>query len=361
MFGFSSSRSDWKLDAVSILAVLGESNIRIHTQTITLSKFCLLPRLVPAPQAFLRESRPRRLPYNEEMTIYMSRGAGKGEMREGLNYIPNILHRPDRLPPYSVTEAKVCVNIHAPQPTVNNFSLLNILAFFSFLLSAGLLVWSGLVRDGVAFVAVLIMSLASTALGYASSWQLKRSREPPTRVPNVDIIVRSRWGAFLIIHCDEHVARQCYFSSEDCVYLMSNRIARAFGGVVGGLLLTAAVILFANCSWTMQVAIAVTYASLNVMYWLVAAFPEKNYWNLSYYQVETLSYTESQTFTSALSRAIKLTKSTSWVRDFNVAPSNEGWSRWLGMAFDNLDDKDWDAEDALRMALSRVPDSHSHV
>ncbi|KAL8987175.1 MAG: hypothetical protein Q9177_003593 [Variospora cf. flavescens] len=79
MFDFPSSRKERRLDIVSILAVLGESNIKIHAQAITASRFCLLPRLFPAPQALLRESRPKRLPYVEEVTVY---GVRTGEKRD---------------------------------------------------------------------------------------------------------------------------------------------------------------------------------------------------------------------------------------------------------------------------------------
>lgn len=88
MFEFPSSRNDWRLDIVSILAVLGESHIKIHAQAITASRLCLLPRLLPNPQALLQQARPKRLPYVEDVTVY---GVRRGSKRDGLNFIPNLI------------------------------------------------------------------------------------------------------------------------------------------------------------------------------------------------------------------------------------------------------------------------------
>ena len=358
MFGFSSSHADWKLDAVSILAVLGESNIRIHAHTITFSKFCLLPRLVPAPQAFLRESRPRRLPLNDQVKVYVN-GAPhypQTPKQDGLNYIPNILHQPDRLPAYSVTEANLGIHWGNKQPAPRNFSPLNLLATIGLLFTVGLLVWSVILRDGVAFVGVLAVSLASSALGYASSWRLKlpaRSARSANRIP-VDVILQTRYGAFVVVHCSWEIAQRLYLSPEECIYRMSNRIARAFGGVIGGLFITTAVIFFANCSWTMQAAIAVAYVSLNIAYWLVAAFPESNHWDLSCYEFQTSSPMMKESWTSAVSQAITLSKSTRWVQNHNIVPDHEVWKQWLKEAADNLGNVSWDPEEALSRILGEV-------
>ncbi|KAK7942679.1 uncharacterized protein PG986_011792 [Apiospora aurea] len=54
--------SGWRLDVVTLLAVIGESSIGDHAQAITASTVCLLPRIIPAPQAFLKPTRPTRMP-----------------------------------------------------------------------------------------------------------------------------------------------------------------------------------------------------------------------------------------------------------------------------------------------------------
>lgn len=45
MLQFSSDRTDWRLDVVSILAILGESNIKLNAHLITSTRLCYLPRL----------------------------------------------------------------------------------------------------------------------------------------------------------------------------------------------------------------------------------------------------------------------------------------------------------------------------
>lgn len=55
-------RRGWRLDIVSLLAVIGESSMADHSQAMTSSWTCLLPRLVPAPQVLLKAIRPGRLP-----------------------------------------------------------------------------------------------------------------------------------------------------------------------------------------------------------------------------------------------------------------------------------------------------------
>jgi len=51
----------WRLDIVSLLAVIGESSMESHAQALTSSWTCILPRIIPAPQALLKATRPSRL------------------------------------------------------------------------------------------------------------------------------------------------------------------------------------------------------------------------------------------------------------------------------------------------------------
>ncbi|RYP60059.1 hypothetical protein DL770_010070 [Monosporascus sp. CRB-9-2] len=87
----------WRLDVVTLLAVIGESSIADHAQTITASMMCLLPRIIPAPQALLKPSRPLRLPeVNAKMT-----GVYSGVTLDTVGFFANILHPLDELQPFS--------------------------------------------------------------------------------------------------------------------------------------------------------------------------------------------------------------------------------------------------------------------
>ena len=344
-----SSRNAWRLDIVSILAVLGESNIKIHAQAITASRFCLLPRLLPAPQALLRETRPKRLPYVEEVTVI---GVQNGSRRDGLNFVPNLIHRIENLPSYAVQtiEIQERPGYENLQITYLTYAPLNLLAMASCLLSIGLMVWSILVQDGVALTGLLLMSFASSALGYASYWRRTLlGRRASRRAFSGDIVLHTRWGAFVCVRCEERVARELYWQPEECRYSSSNRTARLSGGVLGGLMVLVAVVLFANCSsWVMQAAIGTSYAILNVAYWLVTVIPEAWSWDLRCYDVDQAQEPERhRTFMAAIFAVIKFTRSVDWVRENQLVPKSHAWELWLMEAMNHVDDNEWDPEKAL--------------
>ena len=86
MLHFASPRTDWRLDAVSILAILGESNIKLNSHLITSTRLCYLPRLMPAPQGLLDERRMKQLPQEEDVKVA---GVLNGNKAEGLQAIVN--------------------------------------------------------------------------------------------------------------------------------------------------------------------------------------------------------------------------------------------------------------------------------
>ena len=76
-----------QLDIVGFLAILGEGSVLANAQVSTLSKWILLPRLLPAPQALLRPSRPTKLDQEEGyVTSVVS-----GNHRDQLNHIGHIV------------------------------------------------------------------------------------------------------------------------------------------------------------------------------------------------------------------------------------------------------------------------------
>jgi hypothetical protein len=50
-----------QLDIVGFLAILGEGSVLANAQVSSLSKWIFVPRLLPAPQALMRPSRPQKL------------------------------------------------------------------------------------------------------------------------------------------------------------------------------------------------------------------------------------------------------------------------------------------------------------
>jgi hypothetical protein len=58
---FYTTLGNLQLDIVGFLAVLGEGSVLSNAQVSTLSRLVFVPRLLPAPQALLRPTRPQML------------------------------------------------------------------------------------------------------------------------------------------------------------------------------------------------------------------------------------------------------------------------------------------------------------
>lgn len=82
-----SSLDELQLDIVGFLAILGEGSVLANAQVSTLSKWIFLPRLIPAPQALMRPTRPTVLePVPGTVT-----GIYSGNVIDTINHIGNIL------------------------------------------------------------------------------------------------------------------------------------------------------------------------------------------------------------------------------------------------------------------------------
>ncbi|KAK4458020.1 hypothetical protein QBC42DRAFT_28828 [Cladorrhinum samala] len=99
----------WRFDVITLLAIIGESAVQEHVQTITASSLCLLPRIIPAPQALLRPQRPQRLP---EVAAKMV-GVHSGVVLDTVGFFANIIHPLDELRPF---EFKVLEILHKEIP-----------------------------------------------------------------------------------------------------------------------------------------------------------------------------------------------------------------------------------------------------
>ncbi|KAF2100146.1 hypothetical protein NA57DRAFT_38661 [Rhizodiscina lignyota] len=368
MLTFPSPRTQWKLDAVSILAILGEKNIGLNSHLILSSKTCLLPRLLPAPQG-LYADRLDRLP-TEPVKIC---GVFSGNVRESLSYFGQLLHGTGQeLPDFSVREIRLKLKRDKAEFRLRWLAPLNALAVGSSVVTVGLLIWAALIKDGVAVVGIIIMAFTTAVLCLASNWRLKPRLTPRigTNTPPGDVVLRHTKGCFTVVKCDESVARLIYFGPEEIEYLLPNpTISRFLGGIVGGLTLTTAIVMFGNSTWTMQVALSVTYAVLNALYWGVAVLPPKFSWDLSAVEMEERTYdapaadeekdqdtaTRSRTyetmptFTRALFRAIQFSGTTEWVLRSDSCPNTPVWNEWLRQAQEQLEHPTagWDCQQAL--------------
>ncbi|PTB73683.1 hypothetical protein M440DRAFT_1393567 [Trichoderma longibrachiatum ATCC 18648] len=315
---FPNDKPSWRLDVVTLLAVIGESAIAEHAQAITASLLCMLPRLLPAPQALLKPSRPTRLPETH------AKMAGV--------YSGTILDSPS------------CI-----------------LSVFSFLLSVGILVAAVVWKDGVAIIAITLISLASTVVGYASSWRpILMQRRHTNDVPSGDVMIRTREGAFVLIRCSEDVARELYSGTEECEYYVGEKAYRVFMAL-GTILLMVSVVLLGNCTWNSQIFIGGSYIVLNGLYWGLGMLPKTYFWDLSRYKWSDATAKDGQnadsitdkddereghpSFTRTLWYAIRETKAIGWVERSGAAPGTPQWQKWLNEALENAKqgNRDWEA------------------
>ncbi|KAI1157797.1 hypothetical protein F5B18DRAFT_138554 [Nemania serpens] len=442
--------SGWRLDVVTLLAVIGESSIAEHAQIITASVLCLLPRIIPAPQALLKPSRPQRLP---ETTARMT-GVYSGVVLDTVGFFANIIHPLDELQPFAFRVLEIkhrdknnAGGIEVPQPVSNGggpflgkwrpysrtntnlsmarsikgpppdalddgparsrgratgngvafapdveagptspapaqnlirratmrekvqdfvanptlantnarpaipatlYSPMHILEAFSALLTFAIIAFAGTQKDGTAILAVTLMALASSVVGWASWWRpILMNRSHTNQVPAGDVIIRTREGAFLLIKCTEEVARELYSGTEECEYHVGGQAYRVLMGL-GTFLIMVSVILLGNCKWNVQIFIGGSYIALNGLYWTMGLLPKRLFWDLSRYDFRDVTPPEAQnadkttdpndpregvkSFTRTLWYAIRETKRTAWVRRSGAAPGTPQWQTWLAEA-----------------------------
>ncbi|KAK7426611.1 hypothetical protein QQZ08_006941 [Neonectria magnoliae] len=460
---FPSVKNSWSLDVVTLLAVIGESSMTEHSQTITASLLCLLPRLIPAPQALLKPSRPGRMPE----TVAKMTGVYSGTTLDSVGFFATIITPLDALPAFSFRVLKIehtdlnqlgdmevpsapdrpgrfrrsvswaragakdaqdapvrnqtrlrrpptdeenglalqglpparSTTIHLPDdedpgqtpkplkrratakekvqdmlsnPTLANradppavpaklFSPIHILSVLSTLLSIGLIISAVFWEDGAAILAVSLMSMASTVVGYASLWHpILMNRKHTNEVPKGDVMIRTREGAFILIQCTEEVARELYSGTEECKYNVGPRTYRLLMAL-GTTLLMISVVLLGNCTWYSQIFIGVSYIVLNGLYWGLGMLPRSYFWDLSRYRWTDITPPDAQnanlitdasdhreghpSFTRTLWYAIRETKLIGWVGRSGAAPGTEQWNRWLSEAEEKAvaNERKWDA------------------
>ncbi|PNS20935.1 hypothetical protein CAC42_2866 [Sphaceloma murrayae] len=400
-------QSGWRLDIVSLLAVIGESTVSEHAQTITASWLCVLPRLIPAPQALLKSSRPKRLPPTPGVTVV---GAFSGSKVDELNFAANLIHDVSGAKKHSFQEFTIRYrydesgrtqtrleklnDVEKAQGSRNNgrlhgllserglhetrdrleardLSPLNMLTVVSFLISVGLLVWAIILRDGVAALAITTLSLASSATGFALKWkpELAKRTSPNQDVPKGDVVLKLRDAAFVVVHCDENITREIYIGSDSVKYYFGSKASKAVTGL-GTLFLMVGVILLGNCTWTMQAAIASAFLVLNGTYWMIALLPLKLFWHVAAYRIdpepdlpvhvrdahETVLFRGRElpdSYTRTIWYTIHRSRSTTWVWSSASVPDTPAWREWVEEAAEHIDDSNWDAVERKDVIMTK--------
>lgn len=243
-------------------------------------------------------------------------------------------------------------------------------------------------QDGFAIIAVVVLSLISSIVGVSNKWnlQLAKASAPGQILPPGDVVIRYPKGNYLIVQCDEDVARELYFAPEDIEYTISHNATYRLISLIGTILLMVGVVALGNSTTYLQVGFAGSYIMLNAGYWLVAALPAKSHWDFSCFDIEDQCFSDCpalprnygvpgtpikehrksllpffrksdnskpqhhvpnpspnafrharfvaypKNFTEALWRAIVATKDTEWVKVNKAMPVGPAWDRWLDEA-----------------------------
>jgi hypothetical protein len=366
------TRPDWKvlwgngafdnfqLDIVGFLAVLGEASVSANYQVGALSRLFYLPRLIPAPQALLPSRRPMELPTKFAWVT----GVKSGNMKEHIHHVASILLDND-MDPFDVR----CVRVKKRENMLRRVKSLDTMlrgmpkeakqspytddlpptvkakatgpqaavTILGFLMSLTLFISSILWGDGMSLVATILLSLLSTLIGAANKWTLRLPQRKGPSPTEGDTVIRYPNGSFLVVICDETVARELYFAPEGIEYNITNPTVYRLISLVGTIMLMLGVVALANAKLQLQFAWAGAYIFINVAYWIAAAVPPKLHWDLSCYEVVEQSIDgdrgcRNPNFTQALWKAILVTKSTRWAQIGKAAPHTDVWEKWLARA-----------------------------
>ena len=339
-----------RLDVVGFLAILGESSITTTQQVCTLSWLCALPRLLPAPHAMLSCERPRELPSEPGKII----GIESGNVVDHIAFFPNILNNEYELKEHEVTCMKVTINSFAPRIRPQRMSLLPFIEITACLISCSLLVLACIKRDGWALVADLVLSFLSTIIGFTHKWRVIFEKyQPKSIVPPGDLVVYYPKGYFIIIKCDEDVARELYLSRNPSTanYLMPGDSFYRGLLQLGTIMLMIGVIALANATLILQTSFGAAYLLLNLVYWAASAGDQRRHWDMQRYNVTTVRLNvidekdkknyiggvfKETSFTGALWKAIAIAGDAHWVRAGQIAPQTAKWDAWLQQAQDKI-------------------------
>ena len=293
-----------------------------------------------------------------------------------MNHIAHLLHSREPLEAYAVRCERISKPNRDATVSAKTFGPLAWVELLGTAMSLALLILSITRSDGFALLTTILLSLLSTMIGIGSRWKLTlMQRKANRRVPRDNIIIKYPHGAFLVVKCDENIARELYWHPEECNYVFGDTVYRLIS-LVGTLTLMFGVICLGNSTLYLQIGFAASYMILNVAYWIVAALPPQWHWDLSCYKVEQEKYEGGErhaSFTQALWKAIAITQSVEWVKNGQIAPVSEAWKLWVekagevvekekekeelaGMGTDGADNLEkrgvksiphWDAESAL--------------
>lgn len=340
---FLSSFSDLSLDIVGLVAILGEAST-VKTARISASSWWhVFPRLMPAPQALLTHERDRQLPTAKGVVI----GCYSGNLVRELNFFCQLLH-PREMEKHEVeflTVKKKEGKEDSKPYEMSHTGGVSSLSLSGFATSAALIGLAIKYNDGWALLGIILLSLTSTLIGFASRWNLIWERPDydfSRNIPDSDVVIHyPSIGAFRVIRCDEPTHR-LYFVPETVEPLLHDRFYRIMA-LSGTITLIFGLICIGNAQKILQLAFASTFIFLNVISWIISALPVEHQWAHNYdiilhkvkHQPASLSSVATETINKQVTMNSRLnhtsSKDVEKTAGFSpISPRNTGFSGFSG-------------------------------
>ena len=197
--------------------------------------------------------------------------------------------------------------------------------------------------DGMALLATVMLSFLSTNAGLANRWSPSpNDPKPDPHSPPGDVVIKYPQGAFIVALCEERTARYLYFNpSERCIYRIESTVHYRALSLVSTLLLMGGVISLANARIELQTCFAAAYMIVNIVYWIGAALPPADHWNLRRLKISEIELEGGRppkhgspddgtaSYTEALWKAIAVTQDKNWIKEAGWSPRTPAWDAWL--------------------------------
>lgn len=203
-----------------------------------------------------------------------------------------------------------------------------------FFLSLALFIVSLVLGDGMSLIATLLLSGLSTLVGISNKWELRlpRYHNPGSKLPPGDVVIRYPNKSFLVVFCDEEVARELFWAVDEIKYHIRNGTTYRMIALFGTLMLMLGVVVLANAKLPLKFCWTGAYLLLNAAHWGAAALPQHLHWDFSNFRLEEQGIAggpNNFTYMDALGKAVIVTKNVEWLRLGRAVPFTHKWDEWL--------------------------------
>jgi hypothetical protein len=234
--------------------------------------------------------------------------------------------------------------LHVEQKTTNARLNLAVQGFLQALVLLAFSICSGDLQSATATVCFSLFS----SLAYYSNKRIdqhvpaRQFREKMSSTSET-VVISYPTGSFLVVYCDDEVARDLYLPEHTVAYALSLNVYRLFT-FVNRVVLWVGIFSLANAHFENQVAWAVSYALLGSAYWAADTSQGAGHGHeAAGYQVsderlpdagamDGAGVPEDSAFYQALWKAVVATKEVGWVVKSGLVPETAVWKEWVEKA-----------------------------